>query len=134
MGIPFEINEVFSFIKFKLGNLNTSRLGFEEVDWDINMIIAPPGLSQAGWNISHITSTCNLLRFLCSECKGQMGQLKVAEICLESCIRRYQKNILYLVMQTLYLNERFKSVENKRILFLAESLMRRLTSLKCFQV
>lgn len=51
------------------------------------MIIAPPGPTQAGWNILHITSTCNLLRFPLTECKGQMGQFETTEICLESCIR-----------------------------------------------
>lgn len=57
----------------------------------MNMIIAPPGPSQAGWNILRITSTCNLLRFLCSECKGQMGQFETVGICLE----RYSKGLQY---------------------------------------
>lgn len=51
---------------------------FKDLIGVMNMIIAPPGPSQAGGNILHITSTCNLLRFLCSECKGQMGQFETA--------------------------------------------------------
>lgn len=46
----------------------------------MSMIIAPPGLTQAGWNILYINFTCNLLRFLCSKCKGQMGQFETAPI------------------------------------------------------
>lgn len=77
---------------------------FKDLIGVMNMIIAPPGPSQAGRNILHITSTCNLLRFLCSECKGQMGQFETAEICLESCIRLYQRTTLFLVTKKLILH------------------------------
>lgn len=50
----------------------------------------------------HITSTCNLLRFLPSkQCKGQMGQLEMSEIpfesCMSLCTEVFQNSFMYFV-------------------------------------